>query len=206
MFGELSFVKEECFNFKNLIRVFERNAYTGDVREAREVYIRKEEEEVYVVNEYLLDALKRGIIRIGTTETELIAAPQVRKIVRTSYVYVNCPLWTKWWEGWIFEAWCGYVAYLVSPRVSCSLDHLVTKYPCRLRKLEDSHIREVLKIRDIQEGYCVFCGEPLPQEPDGHEYGLGGEVEFFICPNCGEKNYGFRWGQLFVWTHGGASV
>ncbi len=202
---EFEFVKKKEYDFKNKIRLIKRDVYTGKVWDCLDEYMSKNNDEEYVVSEYLLDALVDGVIVecIGCWH-ELIGAPKPERIVETTTVYANCPLWTTFYSAWIFKHYYAlqtiYLAYIVSPRISSSINHTVSRYPIVLNSLDDEEIREKLKIRELKEGHCLFCGAELPEEPEYYEYGLGhrGEpnVPVYICPNCGRKNYGFRLGEF----------
>ena len=197
----LPFSKYPEKDFKNFIRLFKYYSDTKETIDCRDEYIKEENDNWYSVHEYVLDTLIQGYRSecIGCW-TELIAAPKPIAIVNTTFIWANTPLWTTFYEAWIFEYIDYYVAYIVSPRVGNSLTHYVSKYPVNLYSLEEEHVREKLKIKELKEGYCIYCGEELPEEPEYYDYGLGrkGEpnVPVYECQNCGMPNYGFRVGEL----------
>ena len=197
-------------DFKDFVYIFRYEPRSNKILIVKDEYIREDgwlasAEEfgcfLYQVSEYLLDALMHGRIRecIGCSH-EIIAVPKPVKIVKTTHVYANCSLWTTFWEAWIFRDYGDYYAFMVSPRVGSTLYHYVTKHPIKLYSLKDEYIKEKLKIRELKEGHCIFCGAKLGDEPDYFDWGIGHKgkpnVPVYVCPKCGHVNYGFRLGEL----------
>jgi len=205
---ELEFDKK--VDLKSVVRVFRYEPRENNVSVVTDNYICESgwlaaAEEfgcfLYQVSDYLLRALIHGCIHecIGCSY-EIIAVPKPVKIVKTTHIYANTPLWTTFWEAWIFKHYGSYYAFLVSPTVGSTLYHYVTRHPVKLYSLNDEHLKEKLKIRELKEGHCIFCGAKLGDEPDYYDWGIGhrGEpnVPVYVCPKCGHKNYGFRLGEL----------
>ena len=201
MSPEFDFTKSDKKDFKKFIRLFKYYTHTKNIRDCKDEYIKERKDDQYEVHEYVLDTLRQGYRReCAGCPSELIAVPKPTAIINTSFVYANTPLWTKFYEAWIFPYLDHYIAYIVSPRIGNSLTHYVSKFPINLYTLKEKHIKERLKIREIRDGHCIYCDAELSEYPDYYDYGIGhrGEpnVPVYQCPNCGQENYGFRLGEL----------
>lgn len=194
----------EELDFKKVVKVVEIFP-EGKIVDVTDEYLVKKypRSGYYTVSDYVISILfesYRGIELLWYEVPMLPVDIEPYKITDTAEIFSNSPLWTLTWKILWFKLKYGretyYIGYKLSPCISSTILHWVSKTPVKVTKNP-----EEVKDESLPEGHvCVYCGTPLPDEPDDWEYGLGhdGEsnVPVFICPKCGSKNYGFRLGEF----------
>jgi len=116
------FCKE--YDFKDFVKVL-KCTDEGIVEGIDLLY--ENDDDTYIVNSYALASLRRG--RVNVDGIEIVAVPKPDKVINTTYVYANSPLWTMYYQAWIFKCTCYYLAFIVSPSIGDGTDCLVYKHP-----------------------------------------------------------------------------
>jgi len=185
-------------DFKTIVSIFRVYQKEGllEVIDITNEYINTCNDDIYEVSEYVLDGLfdKDGILTPVCKEMFVVSKLNPWGFTNTREIFCNTPLWTETYKILWFEFKDIYIGYEVSPRIGSSIMHEITKYPIRIQK-------EKPKNEELPQGHvCIYCGTELPKDPDHYEFGFGDKYEpsvpVFICPKCGQKNYGFRLGEF----------
>jgi len=191
---KIKFLKGEkdFYEFVSLVRIM---TDINECKDCREDCIKQDSDEAYLVSTYAIEALEDGI-RNETCHRSIIGAPRVIKIVKTSICWSNTPAGgRRFWYAYIFLKTPGseykeekYIAYLVSPKLARSCNHIVIKQPILIPSLERSSIVRALKINPKKFNYehCSYCGAKLDKEPSYYECD---EDPVWVCPKCGSQNY-----------------